>query len=91
VCERLLIEPTTDGVFVALGQNDLLATAFARLLLYTDAKALPAETDASEGWDYYLRCWRPGKPHPGTWATRWSQARAAVAAEDGPADPAALS
>jgi hypothetical protein len=44
--------------------DDILAFAFARLLLWADPKPLPG-VDAShdEAWDCYVRNWRPGKPH----------------------------
>lgn len=48
---------------------DVLAAAFARLLLWTDPRPLP--TTKEEAWEYYLRNWRPGKPHPERWDASW--------------------
>ena len=57
-------------------EGDEMACAFARLLLLTDAAPLPAPVAASEdeAWAYYLRNWRPGKPHRATWGGFWQQA-----------------
>lgn len=59
--------------------DDVLAAAFARLLLWADSKPLP-KVDAShdEAWDCYLRNWRPGKPHRHSWDEFHQQARAQV-------------
>jgi len=61
----------------AEAKHDRLAAAFARLLLWTDPKPLP-ETEA-HGWDYYLRNWRPGKPHARTWPEAWKRATDTIA------------
>jgi hypothetical protein len=60
--------------YVAIEHNDVLAAAFARLLLFTHPRKLPALMDADEGWKQYLETWRPGKPHPTTWAKAWKWA-----------------
>jgi hypothetical protein len=61
--------------------GDQLAAAFARLLLFSDPRALPAPTTTAEeeAWQFYLRNWRPGKPHRHTWGGFWSQALSLVA------------
>lgn len=76
LCAALDYQPQEDIVYSALQHNDMLACGFARLLLYTDAATLP-RSEAS-AWDYYIRNWRPGKPHPETWAECWRRAVAAV-------------
>ncbi len=58
--------------------KDVLAAGVARLLLWTDPKALPPVGDADAGWALYLRTWRPGKPHPQTWPDLYRQAAAQV-------------
>jgi hypothetical protein len=72
-----------DSVIVhaKLEEDDILAAAFARLLLWADRKPLPA-VDASheEAWDCYIRNWRPGKPHRHTWDEFHAQARGQVVA-----------
>lgn len=61
-------------VYDELPSNDVLAAVFARLLLYTDPKALPAEVLGPQaGWLAYSRNWRPGKPHRETWDKFWAQ------------------
>lgn len=82
--EGVLEHPSTrevaDGVLSALGyagardchlaleHNDVLACAFARLLLWTDPRALPTDAHgAPQGWLIYLATWRPGNPHVQTW------------------------
>lgn len=67
VCEVRGVAPTSAAVYGQLESDDVLAAAFARLLLWTDPAQLPALTDSKSGWDLYARTWRPGKPHPQTW------------------------
>lgn len=57
-----------------LEDNDTLAAAFARCLLYTLPDAMPGEHAASAGWDTYVAAWRPGKPHRATWDNCYAQA-----------------
>lgn len=75
ICRAVDVTPQSDAVWRALKVNDHLACAFARLLLWTDPAPLPCVTDSAGGWDYYLRCWRPGKPHPETWPRNWAVVR----------------
>ena len=56
------------GLHLAVEHNDALAMCFARLLLWTDPRALPGLDDPDKGWAIYLNTWRPGKPHEKTWA-----------------------
>lgn len=59
--------------------DDVLAAAFARLILWADPKPLPAvDADHETAWLCYLRCWRPGKPHRETWNDYHVLARAQV-------------
>ena len=76
VCEALAVPASAAAVHPALEHCDLLACAFARLLIFTDPAPLP-ETELA-GWSYYLRVWRPGKPHSETWPKRWAEAEAAI-------------
>lgn len=72
-----------DSVLVhdRIETDDVLAAGFARLLLWADRRPLPA-LDASheEAWDCYIRNWRPGKPHRGTWNEFHAQALGQVIA-----------
>lgn len=54
--------------------NDILAAAFARLLLWTLPDPLPDHGEPTEGWDQYIAAWRPGKPHRSTWAAHFATA-----------------
>jgi len=56
-----------DGAYEALVIDDILAACFARLLLWTDPRPLPSIGAQQDAWNYYVRNWRPGKPHPQQW------------------------
>jgi hypothetical protein len=79
LCAIRGVVPSTFEVWEAIEFDDVLAAGFARLLLWTDAFPLPAVTDSKRAWEYYLRTWNPGKPHPETWAANHSRARLHVA------------
>lgn len=74
VCDALSYPVTVSAVYHAVAHNDVLACAFARLLLWTLPEILPDRNNATLGWYQYNRAWRPGKPHPETWAGYWSTA-----------------
>jgi hypothetical protein len=63
--------PTAWAVYDALRHNDVLAAAFARLLLWTLPEELPTADAPNAGWACYMRAWRPGKPRPEKWAASW--------------------
>lgn len=69
-------DPT--ACYEAVAHNDVLACIFARLLLWTDPNPLPGpaplEEAAEQAWVYYIRNWRPGKPHRETWNAFFSEA-----------------
>lgn len=65
---------TQEECFAALAHNDVLAAAFARLLLWSSPMALPGAGGALAGWRMYDSTWRPGKPHPETWDEYFSTA-----------------
>lgn len=68
-------------IWSAIETDDTLAAGLARLLLWTHPKPLPALGDAAGAWHYYIETWRPGKPHPHTWAPLYAQALRVVAPE----------
>lgn len=82
LCARLNIEFDREVVWNAIEYQDALAFGFGRLLLFTDAKPLPAVDDVDGAWAYYQRNWRPGKPHPETWAGHHSAAAKFVLSMD---------
>ncbi|KLJ02833.1 hypothetical protein [Luteimonas sp. FCS-9] len=64
------VEPTLDAIWNAIEHDDVLAAGLARLLLWSDPRALPAVSDVQGAWDLYLRTWRPGAYTRGTPASR---------------------
>lgn len=65
-------DATPFVIYDALAHNDVLAAAFARLLLWTVPQGLPSAGQSSRGWSQYMAAWRPGRPHRATWASAWS-------------------
>jgi hypothetical protein len=61
-------------VYVRIANNDTLACVVARLLLWTLPERLPARDQPDEAYRQYLAGWRPGKPHPATWAAHYATA-----------------
>lgn len=74
VCGELLYQPLAPTCHEAIEHNDVLACAFARLLLWTDARPLPDAHEAEAGWAIYVAQWRPGKPRPGAWTGNFGDA-----------------
>lgn len=81
ICAARHVAPVSATIYAALETDDILAAAFARLLLWTDPLRLPDAGDADGAWALYLRTWRPGKPHPQTWPALYAQALSAMEAE----------
>lgn len=65
-CGLRAVAPVASDVYGAFLSDDLLACAFARLLLWTDAAPLPVLGDWQGAWEYYHRNWRPGAFDRGT-------------------------
>lgn len=82
LCAAFEVHPDSREVWEALEHHDILAAALARLLLWTDPLALPAVDDDKGAWAYYLRTWRPGKPHPDRWPPNHRAAVRAVMGVD---------
>lgn len=66
---RLALSVDKQDVYRAIEFNDILASAYARLLLWRHPKPIP--TDMEGAWSYYLDLWRPGKPHHDRWKRSW--------------------
>lgn len=79
ICNALGVFISLNPIYDALAENDVLAAAFARLLLWTDPAPLPEVGRATEAWDYYRRNWRPGRPHFALWPGNYQRAREALA------------
>lgn len=75
VCARLGVGWDRNVVFEAIERDQVLACAFARLLLWTDPKSLPAIGAQTAAWETYTWNWRPGKPHPNTWPAYYQAAQ----------------
>lgn len=78
LCRARSVACDPDAIYAALEYDDVLAAGVARLLLWTDPKALPQIGEADAAWALYQRTWRPGKPHPQTWPALYAQAMAAL-------------
>lgn len=68
--------------YIAIEHNDVLAAAFARLLLWTLPGPLPAQNSPGGGWSAYIAAWRPGKPHRETWDSFYTDAWDIVTTEE---------
>lgn len=78
ICVARKVEFWPEDVWKAFEQDDVLACCAARLLLWTDPREMPASDDADYAWTYYMRNWRPGKPHRSTWNAFYEEARVEV-------------
>lgn len=74
VLDRLDYDYAPETSYTAIEHNDVLAFAYARLLLYTLPQPLPERTNPAEGWRQYADAWRPGKPHRETWDALFERA-----------------
>lgn len=60
------VEPNNEAIWKAIEHDDVLAAGLARLLLWSDPKALPETHEVDEAFDLYIRTWRPGAYTRGT-------------------------
>lgn len=76
VLTELDYAPDSDAgkCWAAIEHNDILAAAFARLLLWTLPEPLSGAAEFEESWEQYISAWRPGKPHRATWDNFYTQA-----------------
>lgn len=54
------VAATNEAIWDAIESDDVLASALARLLLWSDPAKLPSVHDVEGAWKLYLRTWRPG-------------------------------
>lgn len=78
ICSARGVQPLARAVYNALERDDALACALARLLLWTDPAPLPDLGQIEPAWRYYVRNWRPGKPHRERWTGNYLTAVAEV-------------
>lgn len=74
VLETLGYQPVVSMLQDSLDDNDILAAAFARLLLWTHQNSLPLRSQPNKAWMYYISLWRPGNPRQATWDAFHQQA-----------------
>lgn len=74
VLAALKYQPLEDQCYEAVAHNDVLAMAFARLLLFTVPEHLPGRYEADKAWDQYMWAWRPGRPHRESWNAFFDEA-----------------
>jgi hypothetical protein len=79
IIEQFGYEDYPATCWTAIEHNDIVACAFARLLLWTVPSKLPKPEQHEVAWRQYLWAWRPGKPHadkwPGNYALAWQMVR----------------
>jgi hypothetical protein len=78
ILDRLQYDHSSATSYTAIEHNDLLATVYARLLLWTIPHSLPKQEEYDRSWDQYIEAWRPGRPHRSTWNEFYRQAWATV-------------
>lgn len=77
-CSLRAVAPVESDIYAAFLSDDLLACAFARLLLWADPNPLPQLGDAEDAWNLYIRAWNPGKPRRWDWDANYAAAVQAV-------------
>lgn len=75
VCNARKVAFDASSIYQALKTDAVLAAALARLLYYTDPKAMPYAGDELAHWQLYLRTWRPGayERQPAELRAKWSK------------------
>lgn len=68
-------------IYKAIIHNDILAVCFARLLLWQLPQALPNRGQSALGYRQYLQAWKPGRPRPDRWQSRFETAWSIVEGE----------
>lgn len=74
VCDSRDVEWNATAIWERFEHDDVLACAFARLLLWTDPRPLPGRDEIAKGWECYYRNWRPGAPRLAEWSHAWRYA-----------------
>lgn len=80
VCDARRVPPIDERIHAALEHDDVLAAAFARLLLHIEGERPPPLGDVAEAWSLYCRAWRPAAPQRQAWDRNYAQAMDALAA-----------
>lgn len=77
ICRIRGVQFEPHAIWLQIERDAPFACACARLLMWTDAGALPAADDELGGWSFYAGVWRPGRPRFETWAANHRDARQA--------------
>jgi hypothetical protein len=83
LADSLEISFATAILHEAVAWCDPLAVGMARLLLWTDARQLPALGDWDLAYLYYERNWKPGKPDLARFQDRYATALRIVVPDHG--------
>lgn len=74
ICDVFDVAPEVNAIYALMQkpEGDILASAFARLNYWNDRAPLPSHTAPvsvreAAAWAYYIKVWRPGKPHLSSW------------------------
>lgn len=67
LCAMANVPFDSRAIWEAIQHDDVLAAGLARLNLWWSPRRLPSRHSEQAGWDEYIFCWRPGKPHRITW------------------------
>lgn len=70
MCSALVLPFEAGKLHLMLAYNDAMACVLARLTLRVDPRPIPTTSAPHEPWEYYIRNWRPGKPHRDRWDGR---------------------
>ena len=67
MCDALVLPCEPGKLHLMMAYNDMIACVIARLTLRLDPRSLGLATTEEGAWEYYIRNWRPGKPHRNRW------------------------
>lgn len=74
ICDMLGYPFEVEVIWQAVRYDNILAVVIARFMLWVHPAPLPDAGDVSTAWNYYLRTWRPGKPHRERWPENYRRA-----------------
>jgi len=70
MCSALVLPCEPGKLHLMMAYNDAIACVIARLTLRLDHRPLAIANTPHDAWDYYVKNWRPGKPHRDRWDGR---------------------
>ncbi len=78
LCRNRDVSFDPAAIWQRLEDDDVLAFACGRLMLWTDSSPLPSIGEPKAAWECYERVWRPGKPRPDHWPQNYAMAMSAI-------------